>query len=114
MLIQKFDLQAILEAASDLKTGTEQAVEQWHEVYIPAVMESDVQPILDRLRAAKESYLSSSKELDATLHEIASQLSYLPELARDYGMAEVPYPIVIRDQSVFLTSNEVSKIDRHR
>ncbi|MBW5466274.1 hypothetical protein GPJ61_00100 [Brevibacillus formosus] len=107
MLTQTFDYHAILEAAPDLKTGTEEAVEQWFEVYIPAVMEKDIQPILDRMKTAKETYLASTKELAETLHEVASQIGSLSDLARDFGMAESPSPIIIRDKSVFITENEL-------
>ncbi|MCC0566551.1 hypothetical protein [Brevibacillus borstelensis] len=114
MLTQTFDYEAILEAAPDLKTGTEQAVQQWHEVYVPAVMETDIQPILGRMKAAKESYLSSTKELSETLREMASQLGYLPVLARRFGVGEVPLPVSIYDQSAFISQNEILHVDRHR
>lgn len=107
MITQTFDYQAILDASHDIKSGTEEAVRQWHKVYVPAVMEKDIQPILDRMKAAKESYLTSTKELAETLHEVASQLKSLPDLARDFGVAEGPCPIIIRDKSVFLTENEL-------
>lgn len=114
MLSQNFDLQGILSAAPDLKTGTEQAVEQWHNVYIPAVMANDIQPLLDQMKAAKQSYFTAAKELDNRLHEVASQIGMLEGLARRFGVAEGPSPIIIRDESAFINANELNRVNRHR
>lgn len=109
-----FDFQSILESAPSLEIGTKQAVRKWHDEYVPTITRTDIQPLLDQMKAAKQSYFTAAKELDNRLHEVASQIGMLEGLARRFGVAEGPSPIIIRDESAFINANELNRVNRHR
>ncbi|WNF06378.1 hypothetical protein [Brevibacillus borstelensis] len=109
VLSSYFDFQGILESAPSLEIGTKQAVRKWHDEYVPTITRTDIQPLLDQMKAAKQAYLTASQELDKKLHAVASQVGGLHGLATRFGLAEGPAPLDVRsgNRDAFLSCDEL-------